>query len=147
MKVMDFCSYIYFHPHLKSCKDNLSKDERQLLHNLKEKDGIIYKWEDKGPSFTKMNDSQYIEAGEKELANPRFYKTVDINPNDNVKQKCNLLINDMFTRKEISEAVAIFLLNGDKNLSNFYHLLKTHKIPHDVQNPSEWLQDRSMVSH
>ena len=46
----------------------------------------------------------------------------------------------MLSRKEISESVAIFLLSGGKNLSNFYHLLKTHKIPHDVASPDEWLQ-------
>ena len=37
--------------------------------------------------------------------------------------------------------MAIFLLSGGKNLSNFYHLLKTHKISQNVENPSEWLQE------
>ena len=122
-------------------KDNLSKGERKFLQNLKEKDDITYKWEDKGPSFTKMNVKQYIEAGENELENTKFYKSIDEDPSDVVKEKCNLLVNEMFTRKEISESVAIFLLSGEKNLSNFYHLLKTHKIPQDVDNPTVWLQD------
>ena len=108
---------------------------------MKEDDEIIYKWEDKGPSFTKMNTNQYIEAGEKELQNPRFYKSVDEDPCDAVKEKCNKLVNAMFTRKEISESVAIYLLGGEKNLSNFYHLLKTHKIPQDVENPCDWLHE------
>ena len=108
---------------------------------MNEKEDIVYKWEDKGPSFTKMNVTQYFEAGDKELDNLKFYKSIDENPSDDVKEKCNLLVNDMFTRKEISESVAIFLLSGGKNLSNFYHLLKTHKIPQNVENPSEWLQE------
>ena len=80
-------------------KDNLTKEERKFLKDLKEDDEIIYKWEDKGPSFTKMNTNQYIEAGEKELQNPRFYKSVDEDPCDAVKEKCNKLVNAMFTRK------------------------------------------------
>jgi hypothetical protein len=122
-------------------KDNLTRSERKYLQNLKEKEDITYRWEDKGPSFTKMNVSQYIEAGEKELENPRFYKGVNENPSEVVKEQCNSLINEMFTRKEISESIAIFLLSGGKNLSTFYHLLKTHKIPQNVDNPIEWLQD------
>ena len=58
-------------------KDNLTKNERQFLKDLKEKEDLIYKWKDKGPSFTKMNLDQYIEAGEKELDNERFYQTID----------------------------------------------------------------------
>ena len=35
----------------------------------------------------------------------------------------------------------IYLLNGEKKLSKFYHLLKTHKIPLDVDNPAQWLEN------
>ena len=45
----------------------------------------------------------------------------------------------MLSRREISESVAIYLLSGGKNLSIFYHLLKTHKIPQNVVNPDDWL--------
>ena len=40
--------------------DNLSKQERSFLKNLKENKEIVYMWEDKGPSFTKMTYQQYI---------------------------------------------------------------------------------------
>ena len=43
-------------------------------------------------------------------------------------------------KNEISEAVSKFLLSGQTKLSTYYHLLKTHKIPQDVENPSEWLE-------
>ena len=56
--------------------DNLSKREREFLKKIKSDDEIIYMWEDKGPSFTKMRINQYISAGEKELQNPRFYEEV-----------------------------------------------------------------------
>ena len=40
----------------------------------------------------------------------------------------------------IPEKVAEYLVSELKNLSTFYHLLKTHKIPQDVDNPSDWLE-------
>ena len=44
-------------------KDNLSKEERNLIKQLKENDNIVYKWEDKGPSFVKMTKEQYLNSG------------------------------------------------------------------------------------
>ena len=60
----------------KYIKDNLSREERKFIKNLKENDDIIYKWEDKGPSFVKMTKEQYVDSGEKELQKPNFYKQV-----------------------------------------------------------------------
>ena len=33
----------------------------------------VYMWEDKGPSFTKMTKKQFLEAGEAELSDEKFY--------------------------------------------------------------------------
>ena len=33
-------------------------------------------WEDKGPSFVKMNKDQYLQAGKVELENDKFYQEV-----------------------------------------------------------------------
>ena len=51
------------------------------------------------------------------------------------------LVDEMWLRDEISESVAKYLKSGDKNLPKFYHLLKTHKIPGNVENPIGWLED------
>ena len=91
----------------------------KFLQKIKNEDNITYKWEDKGPSFTKMNTAQYIEAGEVELENENFYRNVDENPCDAVKQKCDKLVNEMFSGKEISESVAKFLLSGEKKSLKF----------------------------
>ena len=82
-----------------------------------------------------------MQAGDKELENEKFYKKVDQNNSDEVKKSCDRLVNEMFARKEIPEGVTRFLLSGSSNVSNFYHLLKTHKIPPEVQNPDEWLHE------
>ena len=50
----------------------------------------------------------------------------------------------MFLGNEISDKVAEFLQNGDKKLSNFYHIVKTHKIPPDIENPSEWIDQEGL---
>ena len=71
-------------------KDNLTKEERKFLQKIENEDDILYKWEDKGPSFTKMNTDQYIEAGEKELENDKFYKSIEENPSDNVKENVTI---------------------------------------------------------
>ena len=125
----------------KYIKDNISREERKILKNIQNENDIVYKWEDKGPSFTKMSAAQYIEAGEEELKNETVYKICDEDLSDEVKQKCDAIVNGMLMRKEIPEKVALYLLNGEKNLSNFYHLLKTHKIPPEVENPQEWLEN------
>ena len=122
-------------------RDNLTNRERKVLKNIQQDPDITYKWEDKGPSFTKMTTSQYVKAGEEELENEKFYRKVDSSNFEGVKERCDLLVNDMLAREEISESVARFLLGGSNNVSNFYHLLKTHKIPPEVDNPEEWLHD------
>ena len=66
-----------------------------------------------------MKTKQYIEAGEAELENDKFYKHVEENLCDDVKQKCDKLVNDMLSRKEISESVAIYLLSGEKISQHF----------------------------
>ena len=39
------------------------------------------------------------------------------------------------------EPVSKYLKGGGKNLPKYYHLLKTHKIPSNVENPEEWLEE------
>ena len=104
------------------------------MNNLKKNHDIIYMWEDKGSSFTKMTKEQYLKAGEMDLES-ESYINVPNDPSKKVKADNDTLVTDMLMGGEISEKVAKYLLSGDKKLSNYYHLLKTHKIPTDVANP------------
>ena len=92
-------------------KDNLSKGERNLLTYLKNKEDLIYKWEDKGPSFTKMTRDQYIHSGEKELQNPKFYNPVQNDPSKGIKQKSDILVQNMHAKGEISESAGFELVH------------------------------------
>lgn len=44
-----------------------------------------------------------------------------------VKQKNYDIIQEMYLTVEITESVAEFLKSGQKKMSCYYHLLKTHK--------------------
>ena len=88
-----------------------------------------------------MTTTQYNEAGEKELNNNDFYEEVINDPSKNVKTQSDILVQSMMQKSEISEKVCTFLENGGCRLSNYYHLLKTHNIPHDLDNPCDWLEE------
>ena len=96
-------------------------------------------WEDKGPSFSKMSRDQYFNAGERELSKPNYVE-VEEGPVDEVSIKVRYFVEKLFNNQEISETIMSYLLNGGQRLSKFYHLLKTHKIPLDVSDPSSWLE-------
>ena len=68
-----------------------------------------------------------------------FYKEVQNNPSRRIKAA---IVQEMMTNDEISEKVAEFLENGGDKLSKFYHLLKLPKMPPNIDDPSQWLEDR-----
>ena len=121
-------------------KDNLSKEERNFIKNIREDTNIVYMWEDKGPSFTKMTRDQYVAAGETEVKKSKFFKEIQGDPCKDVKAKCDRLVQNMFIQDEISENVSTFLQSGQADMPKFYHLLKTHKIPVDLNDPTVWLK-------
>ena len=47
----------------------------------------------------------------------------------------------MFQNEEIPEKVCEYRKAGESELSKYYHLLKTHKIPATIENPSNWLDE------
>jgi hypothetical protein len=98
-------------------------------------------WEDTGSSFVKLTRDRYMTAGETELENGNFYQKINDDPTEQIKAKNDVIADGMLCKEEISEKVANFLKDGEPRLSKYYHLLKTHKIPHDIGNPEEWLSE------
>ena len=124
----------------KRIKDNISKEERDLLGKIRTDNDNIYMWEDKGPSFTKMSRNNYHKAGEKELSKPNYFEVTE-NPTDEVVSKVKQYVTLLFDDGEISEKIMLYLQNCDKKLSKFYHLVKTHKIPTEVEDPTQWMEN------
>ena len=52
----------------------------------------------------------------------------------------------MLLKDEIPLKVAEFLKGGKCEVANYYHLLKTHKIPTAIENPEEWLSENGFPS-
>ena len=121
--------------------DNLSREERQFLKSVNENDDIIYMWEDKGPSFVKLSREQYLRAGNVELDNDKFYQEMLAYSPVEVKRKNDILVDEMLLKNEIPLKVAEYLKGGQCEVAKFYHLLKTHKIPATIDDPSEWLTE------
>jgi hypothetical protein len=98
-------------------------------------------WEDKGPSFVKLNKDQYLRAGSIKLENDKFYQGIQEYSPIEIKRRNDVIINEMVNKDEISIKVAEFLRGGQCEVAKFYHLLKTHKIPSTIEDPSEWLTE------
>ena len=55
-------------------QDNLTKEERTYLKEVRKNDRMVYMWEDKGPSFVKMSKEQYLGAGNEQFNNVACYE-------------------------------------------------------------------------
>ena len=121
--------------------DNLSKSEREFLKTVRSNQNIVYMWEDKGPSFVKMTKEQYLQAGEVELGNRRFYQEIHNDASKEIKEKNDVIVDSMIGKDEIPLKVGGYLKDGELKVPRFYHLLKTHKIPTEIDDPEEWLEN------
>ena len=87
-----------------------------------------------------MTRQQYLEAGKLELEKAAYEEVLE-DTSKETKLKNDILIDSMVRKNEIPEKVGDFLKSGKSELSKFYHLVKTHKIPPSLENPTEWLED------
>jgi hypothetical protein len=122
-------------------KDNLSQKERQFLPKIKNDDSIVYMWEDKGSSFVKMSKQQYLEAGKNELGNKDVYEEIANDESKQIKTKSDIIADSLVQKNEVPLKVGEFLKGGKFELSKFYHIVKTHKIPPSVEDPNDWIEE------
>ena len=52
------------------------------------------------------------------------------------KRKNDMIVDEMVHKNEIPPSVSEFLKGGHCEVATFYHLLKTHKIPPTINDPS-----------
>ena len=55
-------------------KDNLSRDERDFIHSLSQRDDIVIPRADKGGGVVVWGKVDYIDEPEKQLSDESFYK-------------------------------------------------------------------------
>ncbi|KAJ8040008.1 hypothetical protein HOLleu_14189 [Holothuria leucospilota] len=111
----------------KYVKDNLSKDERKALTNLRNNKEIVIKPEDKGPAFVIQNTSSYIHTAMLDLNNNNVYQKNDYDKTPETVEKVTLVVTKMLSDGDIDEKTADYLVPSDVKTSRYYTLPKTHK--------------------
>lgn len=86
----------------RSAYNNLSKEEKKALEDLKSDDSIVIKPADKGGATVVMNKIDYVEECVRQLSDRNFYEVLPDNPTQAFK--CMILdtLNDLLHQGEIS---------------------------------------------
>ncbi len=108
-------------------KQNLTRAERQALHELTNNTDIVIKPADKGSAVVVMDRSDYIAEGLRQLSDKEFYLPVDecltSRHNKMIKDKIDQMLKD----NEISSCTAEYLHVQDPLTLQLYLLPKIHK--------------------
>jgi hypothetical protein len=79
----------------KLAEDNLTKQDRDFLKQLKENPLITIKKADKGSAVVIMNTTDYLREGYKQLNDQTFYQKLDHDPTKAIATKINKVILEM----------------------------------------------------
>jgi hypothetical protein len=93
-------------------QDNITKDQRQALKELKNMETIIIVPADKGGKTVIMNRKDYIQKIEDKLNDTNTYEVVK-NPTKNVKKKISKLTNKLFQSNRINNTTKYELTSID----------------------------------
>ena len=103
---------------------NLSKEERDALHNLSHDDSIIIKPADKGSGIVIWDRSDYLLECQRQLSEQQVYEKIEQSPLEKVTNKIKTTLKQMVLKKEIETKVMEYLL---VKRPQFYLLPKIHK--------------------
>ncbi|XP_063415986.1 uncharacterized protein LOC134697633 [Mytilus trossulus] len=107
---------------------NISKSESQAMINLKDRDEIVIKQADKGSAVVVMNKADYIEEGNRQLSNAKFYKELTCDPTKEINKKINDALSEMNKDKQIDDDTYDYLRPDETcTAGRFYLLPKLHK--------------------
>ncbi|XP_063398914.1 uncharacterized protein LOC134683533 [Mytilus trossulus] len=107
---------------------NLSEQESQAINNLKSRDDIVIKQADKGSAVVVINKTDYIEEGNRQLSNTKFYKHLESDPTKEISKQINEVLSDMNSKKHIDDDTYDYLRPDETcTAGRFYLLPKLHK--------------------
>lgn len=120
----------------KKIKDNLSIDQRLAIKSLKNNRNIIIKPADKGGKICILNLQNYINEGERQLKNKKYYTEIEEAPKKLTCTQINKILYSIYKQKIIDQKQYSYLAakTSDANRS-FYLLPKVHKPPDKWPNP------------
>ena len=110
---------------IKSCKDNLSKQERQALQQLQNNTNIVIKEADKGGALCIMDSTFYATKMSEMLQDDTTYKQIEDAENKKVISKIRKL-TEQYQHCLMTEEIE-YLIQFEYKESNLYGLPKIHK--------------------
>jgi hypothetical protein len=111
----------------KLANDNLTKQDRDFLQQLKENPLITIKKPDKGSAVVIMNTTDYLREGYKQLNDQTFYQNLDHDPTKSIATKINKVILETTERGLITPKMSTYLTCDNPKPGRFYLLTKIHK--------------------
>ena len=111
---------------LRTVKDNLTKDERLALRNLKSSDKVI-RIQDKGSRFVILNQEEYQDKMLGQLNNNLHYNKVNSDPTPEHFEKVKNWGRKWLGEGQISQEIATWVINLEPKPGVAFGNVKTHK--------------------
>ena len=122
-------SYHQRYTNLKPLKiaDNLTKQEREALKNLTERNDIVIKPADKGNAAVIMGTEKYKAECYRQLNDPKFYKRLPKDITHQVEDRIHIRLKRLLIDDEIEEYTYNYFVPHRSRPALFYILPKIHK--------------------
>ena len=111
--------------------NNLTREERSALYNLKNDKNIAIKSADKGSAVAVWDRDDYIKEAEKQLGDKEIYEEVCNDPEPLISTIHNA-IEKIQLRGDLSADTIKYFMVKDPKFAHFYLLPKIHKRLYDV---------------
>ncbi|XP_015775349.1 PREDICTED: uncharacterized protein LOC107353542 [Acropora digitifera] len=111
---------------LRKARDNLTKEERLALRNLKHSDNII-RIQDKGSRFVTLNRQEYQSKMLGQLNNSLHYDIVDSDPTLDHFEQVKTWGRKWLFEGQISQEIATWIINLEPKPGVAFGNVKTHK--------------------
>ncbi|XP_067667509.1 uncharacterized protein [Haliotis asinina] len=88
-----------------SQQNNLSKDERKAIQELRKDKGITITAADKGKATVIMDTPEFIQLVDKTLGDPTTYKPLNKDPTAKLERQLKKTLKTLHTNREISDSI------------------------------------------
>ena len=108
-------------------KDNITKDERRALKELKNLNNIVIKAADKGAAVVVMNLRDYVKEALRQLVDTNYYRPLPRSTTLVNHDIICTIVQTMYEAGEIGKKCYQFLTEVEPRTARFYLLPKIHK--------------------
>ena len=115
----------------KNCRkprDNLTKEERLALRNLKSNEDRVIRIQDKGSRFVVLDEQEYVEKMGRQLDNTLHYAKLSGDPSEQNLDLVKSWSNKWHSEGQISDEIADWVTNIKPKPGTAFGNVKTHKV-------------------